>query len=83
MCSALLVRKLSKQLEVQALVRIHDGNLFYSWLIYVGNVRREGKKHKNDKKEAHSIIQVVIAFSDVVAPKRAVCLKRSVRFTSS
>ena len=52
LCSALLVRKLSKQLEVQALVRIHDGNLFYSWLIYVGNVRREGKKHKNDKKES-------------------------------
>ena len=52
MCSALLVRKLSKQLEVQALVRIDDGNLFYSWLIYVGNVRREGKKNKNDKKES-------------------------------
>ena len=29
LCSALLVRKLSKQLEVQALVRINNGNLFF------------------------------------------------------
>ena len=36
----------------------------------------EGKarKIKTIRKKAHSTIQVVIAFSDVVAPKRAVCL---------